>query len=279
MMKPILSHLLLCLLIMFCSAANARIINTQDTQFSIQENGLYLNSDFALNQTTGTADVLQFSGALGSQWLREPHLAFFAASGTFAKKDDERFINKYLGHLRYRYRIWKMVMAEVFAQAEYNEFRRILARVPCGIGPRIQYSVGEEQLFQVALGSSYMFEMVHLSKDKDENGVVYPDSLHTEYNHRWNNYLAFKLNLDFMSMGATLYAQPLFKDFSDWMLLLESDVSFTVTEQLSISLAYTLFHDRNPPEAVMNRDSSLKAILKVTLGPWFGDSDVKTPAQ
>ena len=252
---------------MICNAAEARIVNTQDKLFSITEDGLYLDADLSLSRTTGTAEVLQFAGALGTQWLREPHLLYFSASGTLAEKDDERFINHYYGHLRYRYRIWEMVMAEVFTQGEYNEFRRILARTPCGIGPRIEHTFGEKSVFQLAFGTSYMFEFVHLSEGTDTNDEPYSDNLATEYNHRWNNYLAFKVNISFMSLGATIYAQPRFDDFSDVTLLLESAVTFEVTDAFSVALSYTLFHDTRPPEGIVHQDTALNAVLKLTFGP------------
>ena len=262
-------HTLFWTLFLSTTAANARIVNTQDTLFSISEDGLHLHSDISTDWLTGTAEVLQFSGALGSEWLREPHLVFLSASGTLAQKDNERFINKYFGHLRYRYAIWKMIMLEAFVQGEYNEFRRLLVRMPCGIGPRIRYDIGEKRLFQIALGTSYMFELVYLSKDRDEDGVEYEDSLSHEYNHRWNNYLAVKLNVDFLSLGATVYVQPLFADFDNYMILLESSLTFTVTENLSVAFSYILFHDSAPPQGVINRDTALKALLKMTFGPWF----------
>lgn len=258
---------LILLSLYICGAVEARIVNTQDKLFSISRDGLYVDTDLSFTRTTGTAEVLQFSGGLGTQWLREPHLLYFSASGTLAMKDDERFINSYFGHLRYRIRIWKMTMAEAFVQGEYNEFRRILTRTPCGIGPRIEHAFGENSLFQLAFGTSYMFEFVYLSKGTDEHDVPYTDSLATEHNHRWNNYLAFKVNLDFMSIGATIYAQPLLEDFSDITLLLESDVTFKVTDSFRIGLSYTLFHDTRPPEGVVRQDTALNAVLKLSFGP------------
>ena len=270
---------MLCLLLVIPVSATGRIVNTQDKLFAIHDNGLYLDTELALNWLTGTAEVLQFTGAVGSHWLMEPHLFFLAASGTFARKDDERFINKYFIHGRYRYRIWKFAMMELFVQGEYNEFRRIRARMPCGVGPRIQQSVGEHAMFQFAFGSSYMFEWVNLSKDRDEAGVLYGDSLSAEYNHRWNNYISFKLDFAVMSLCATVYVQPRFDDFGDWMMLIESDLSFKVTEKLAVSFAYTLFHDSRPPEGVINRDTSLTAVLKIALGPWFSRTAPEKPTQ
>ena len=258
-----------------CGIAHARIVNTQDKLFSITRDGLYLDGDLSLARNTGTAEVLHFAGALGTQWLREPHLVYFSASGTLAIKDNERFINSYYGHLRYRYRIWKMIMAEVFVQGEYNEFRRILARTPCGLGPRIEHTFGEKAYFQLAFGTSYMFEFVHLSGGTDENDVRYADSLATEYNHRWNNYLAFKVNVAFVSLGATVYAQPRFDDFSDITVLLESAVTFKVTDSFSIALTYNLFHDTRPPEGIVKQDTALNAVLKLSFGPLLKKENIE----
>ena len=260
--------LLLLGLLLLCSVpASARITNAQDKMFSIQKDGLYLHSDLLINWTTGTAEVLQFGGALGSEWLKEPHLLFLNASGTFAQKDDERFINQYYGHLRYRFRIWRMIMAEMFIQGEYNEFRRLFVRMPLGAGPRLQYEIGENCRVQVAFGTSYMFELVHLSEDSDADGVRYADSLAYEHNHRWNNYLAFKVNLPILSLGATAYIQPKFNDFGDWMLLVESNLSFKVTDRLSVAFTYTLFQDSAPPQGVIKRDTALNAQITLAIGP------------
>ena len=266
------------MIVLFSTWGHTRIANTQDTLFSIQKDGLYLHSDLSLDWITGTAEVIQFSGSQGSQFLLEPHILFLTASGTFAKKDDDRYLNQYFGHLRYRYRIWKMIMAELFAQGEYNEFRRILVRLPLGVGPRIQRDFGTGRLLQLAFGTSYMFELVHLSEDSDAQGNRYDDSLEYEHNHRWNNYLAFKVNAGFVSLGATVYMQPELTDFNDWMLLVESELSFKITDYLALSITYTLFRDSKPPQGVINQDTALKTVLKFSFGPWLPQEARTDPA-
>ena len=253
-------------------SVDARITNAQSTLFDVTDDGLYLNSELAYSRSTGTADVTQLSFAEGTHWLGEPHLFFFSASGAYANKDGERYTNRYYAHLRYRYRIWKMIMAEGFVQGEYNEFRRILTRLPVGAGPRIEQTIGNDRLFQFALGSSYMFEFVRLSEDYNDDGVPYADSHHVERNHRWNNYLAVKLNLPVMSIGSTLYVQPKFTDFADYSLLWESDVTFNITDHLSISLDYVAFHDSRPPISVVKGDSEFKTLLTMQLGPFGGNN-------
>ena len=254
--------------------AEARVTNAQSTLFGIKDNGLYLNSELAYSWTTGTADVMQLSFGGGPHWLREPHLIFFSASGAYAEKDGERFVNRYYGHFRYRYRVWKPLMAEAFIQGEYNEFRRILTRLPVGAGPRIEYAAGKDRLFQMAFGSSYMFEMVYLSEDFDDAGVRYGDSLNHEYNHRWNNYLSMKLTLPVVSIGSTIYMQPRFDAFADYTVLWESDVTFKIAEGFAISFDYIMFHDSRPPDSVLKGDSELKTVLNVTLGPWLAPKNV-----
>ena len=261
------------LLLLLSVSSEARITNAQSRLLDIREDGLSLNSEIAYSWVAGSSEIMQFSFGGGPHWLREPHLFFLSVSGAYAQKDSERFVNRYYGHLRYRYRIWKPMMAEAFVQGEYNEFRRILTRLPVGAGPRIEHAVGDEALFLMALGSSYMFEMVYLSEDFNEAGVRYGDSHNHEYNHRWNNYVALKLKLPVFSVGSTIYMQPRFNDFADYLLLWQSDVTFKITDGFSISIDYSLFRDSRPPVSVVKQDTELKTVLNVTLGPWFAKQD------
>jgi hypothetical protein len=114
-----------------------------------------------------------------------------------------------------------------------------------------------------------MYEFVKLSEGENDDGEIYSDSLTLEHNHRWNNYLTVKVNLSYLSLGATIYAQPRFDDFGDFMILLESNITFKVTDKLSVGFSYTLFRDSTPPKGVVKQDTALQALLKLDLGPWF----------
>lgn len=256
-MKKILL-LALVIVIILPVAAYGKIMNVQNIMLETDE-GFGLGINTAVNWSAGNVDFLSVSFSVGLSYLHEPHLVIGTASGSYQYViDDESTIeSKYIGHLRYRYRIIDFFMMEVFVQAEYDEFKRLKLRSPNGCGLRLQQAFGP---FTIAGGISYMYEYMRLSVGD------YGDSGNVEHNHVLNSYLVMEYDItEDVSLLNTFYYQPKFINWYDYMLMDEFMVDIGIGSYFSIGLLYGFYYDSRPAETIEKMDNIIETVLSIEI--------------
>ena len=110
---------------------------------------------------TGNTEGMTLGAAGRVDWLMRRHLWFLYATAEYSRINHETNVSKSLAHLRYNYRLWPRLWAEVFTQIEHDRFRRLTDRELIGTGPRV-LAIDHAPL-QVLFGTAYMLEREKLN--------------------------------------------------------------------------------------------------------------------
>lgn len=156
-------------------------------------------------------------------------------------------------HLRYTRMQWLRAGFELFAQAQYDEFRLLSRRLLTGSGMRVVFTNFER--FRSWGGTGYMVEFERRAIAPENRRPEGPDPVHM-INHRSTTYLTLIVpfvpgHLDFLS---TAYLQPRWDDARDVQVLHEARLQVKVTDHLQITTDFMLRYDSRPPRGVERRD-------------------------
>jgi hypothetical protein len=239
-----------------CTAARAQV-NTEPLRKKIKATGWSVSIQGSLDAREGNTTGVDASAGGGTGFQTGRHMAFIFGSAEFARYNDTTSIDNSFVHARYNYEFLSWLWGEAFAQAQTDQFQRILLRDLVGVGPR--FAIYQSKDFDVYFGTGWMVE--HDTID------VLPGSNDRAdyYAHRWNNYVSINYQLDTrVTFASTLYAQPRWNDFSDVRMLEETALIFKITKVLSAAITGSYHYDSQPPAGVKTTDIDVKNVLSVT---------------
>lgn len=229
-------------------------VNVEPIRQELEASGQKLSARFGMIGRRGNTDGLSLDGGslIGVSGAR--HLAYLTASGSYAEYDGTRQVAKSFAHLRYNYGLLPRVAAEVFAQVETDEFRRLVARELFGVGPR--FTLLGNAVVRLYYGSSAMLELTQ------RNDTV-PAAARDVESLRWNNYASLTVRVqDRITLSETVYYQPRFGDFGDFWFLNVTGAHFVVTDVLSSRVDFTLRREAVVPAGVRPADAELSSSLE-----------------
>lgn len=194
----------------------------------------------------GNTELARFGGRARAQWLGGRHRFRLLASAQRTESDGTRIAESALLHLRHNRRLAARLQSLAFAQLQRNPFQRLSSRSLLGAGARV--ALVDDSRGQLGLGLAHMLE---LERIEDGGGDE-------ELDHRLSSFLVGELELrEGVSLGATVFAQPLWSDFGDLRATGELGLDVELTGRLSFQSSATLNHDSNPPAGVEETDWSL----------------------
>lgn len=231
-------------------------MNVQPLIADANQPGLLGAAEAALDLRTGNTQLLLLSGSLLGRYRTGRHLVFLLARKEFGKQGGERFSNKDFEHLRYRYAVLERLEAELFAQHDQDEFRRLAVRLLAGAGPRVTLIATDE--FNGAAGLAYMLEYEQL-----DDGP-YADSGDETLDHRLSGYLTGGLQLDDrLHFAQSVYAQPRIDQPDDLRVLGETELAVALDQHFSLKLTFSLAYDSRPPDGRRGLDTGTKTSLQL----------------
>jgi len=239
--------------------ARAQIVNVQGQLAKAPE------KDSVTGQVEGKFDWREGNnplfqiGGVGSLLIREGKLlALVVAKGEYGVSQGVDLSRKTFEHLRFRYSLdcrWKW---ELFAQHEFDRFRRLSVRAIAGTGPAVQ--IVNEKSFALLAGAAYLFELEQL----DERPATIDAGEGTIF-HRASFYLTGLEKIsEQVSIVETFYAQPRLGDPGDLRLLAELSVTTKLSKRIALTNSFTLAYDRTPPDGIKRFDSQLTLGVLVT---------------
>ena len=242
---------ILCFLLLLCAPLQAwAIINAEDLDLSIQEDGLLGKVGFSANGSSGNSDKINGEASGRLLWRHGPHTEMLVGNYAYGKSRGVRDTNKAFAHLRHRYALTPIRDAEAFAQAQQNEFAHLKLRTLLGGG--LRWSQGDENVsLHLGLGAFHEWE-------KLSNSTLPVSRL-----WRGNSYLAlgYALN-ERVRLQNTLYYQPALKDAADYRLLDDAALSVSLTDHLALRIAIEIAKDSQPPAGIKDTDISYKTGLE-----------------
>ncbi len=242
----------LCIIIcIFFSSSAYSQVNIEQIRWKGEKPGLSSVLDAGLALRTGNTEVVDLSASGTIGYRLKNHILFLVGKSEYGTREDENYLNRAMGHLRYNYLINNNVAWEVFTQGEFDEFRLLSDRRLLGSGLRLMKSYNNNAM-NTALGISYMYEMEKY--DIDNPGLV-----KSRYDNRLSSYIVFNLRIDErISAGFVTYVQPCIERFEDIKIIGDGLFSFQLSRSLKFMVSANLGYDTDPPSAVKKLDFVLK---------------------
>jgi hypothetical protein len=247
---------------LWSAPAHAQIVNVMG-MLDVDKQGLFVDINGNVDWRSGNVNFALVEGGFLVRLIYNNHMFLTTGKGAYGIKDDARFVGRGFGHMRYRYQFLPWIAGEVYGQAEYDEFRRYSLRGLVGGGVVLSWEY--KKSFEIAVGSTYMFEVNQFSGD-----FTYPGGGQEQLFHRWNNYLYLDIALQkHLRLVNTTYIQPFFSDFGDWRLLVDTTLSIKLWKWLSLTVSHILAYQSRPPVSPTATVAALDNVFKVGLSSRF----------
>ncbi|RLL55591.1 DUF481 domain-containing protein [Mariprofundus sp. EBB-1] len=227
------------------------IINAEDLDLSMDDNGVAGKMDFSVSGSSGNSDKMSSEASGHLIWRHAQHLEMLAASINYGKSSGVRDTNKSFVHFRHRYAWNEMWGLEAFTQAQQNEFAHLKLRTLFGAGGRWSYQ-SHGLSMHVGVGSFYEREVLRVVANIAPVTRLW----------RGNAYLALGYAFDErIRIQNTIYYQPAWKNPGDYRLLNDTALNVALNDRLDLKLVIEAAQDSQPPAGVNKSDVSYKTGL------------------
>jgi len=227
------------------------IINAEDLDLSIDDDGMAGKLGFSVSGSSGNSDKMSGEGTARLIWRHGQHMEMLVGSFSYGKSRGVRDTNRSFAHLRHRYAWSDRWGLEAFAQAQRDEFSRLNLRTLMGAGGRWSYQK-HGLAMHVGVGSFYEREALR------SVGVIAP----VTRLWRGSTYLALRYLFNArIRMQNTIYYQPAWKDPTDYRLLDDVALHIALNDSLDLKLVIEVGQDSRPPAGVKSSDVSYKTGL------------------
>jgi len=242
-------RILFILFLLLAPAQALAIINAEDLDLSIKEEGTVGKVELSLNGNSGNSAKINGEASGRLLWRYGLHTDMLVGSYAYGKSRGVRDTNKAFVHMRHRYALNEAWDLEAFAQAQQNEFARLKLRTLLGGGLRWSRQADDWQV-HVGLGSFY------------EREALRGTSAPATRLWRANSYLALHYVInDHLRLQNTVYYQPAWKQPADFRLLDDIAMSVALTDGVDLRLSLEMAHDSRPPAGIKPTDISYKTGL------------------
>lgn len=206
-------------------------------------------SSFSLVKNTRqvfSADVdahLQYK-TQNSLWLILGSYGFLKGAGT-------KFIDNTFFHLRYNYKLNKVIRWELFTQLQKNVITLIKSRFLVGTGPR--FKIASNEHLHLYAATLVMYEQ---EKEKTATAAEHKDVRNSSY------VSATIIPNKYMELVSTVFFQPLLKDVNDFRILHQASLKVKAAKNFSIRINWNYLNDSKPVLGIPSVNYSLTSGLE-----------------
>lgn len=236
--------------------AHAQIVNVQTALTNAPpHDGEAGQLEGKLTWREGNNPIFDVGGSGNLVIKRGDFLGLALARGEYGKSNGVLLTKKTFEHVRLRYKLDGPWLWEVFAQAEYDRFRRLNLRALTGAG--IGAELVDTKPIGVLAAIAYMYEDEQL----DGRAGTIDAGVHSTA-HRVSAYVTGHENL---STGAviveTVYAQPRIDSPRDIRIYGELSLQSKLTSRIALKDSLNIAYDATPPDGVKTYDTSVEASI------------------
>lgn len=232
-------------------------VNAEALRSVLRKHPRFLWLEGALAGRAGNTETMTFGGSLFGGLTHEPHLAFTRLSADYGEARGATTVARWMAHARYNYLLTSVVALEALAQVQHDRFRRIQVRDLYGAG--LRFSILRRDDIELFAGTTYLFE-------HEIVGQVTGAPQTNDTWHRSSDYVGVNLRVaPLVDLSSVTYVQPRWDDPTDFRILSESFVAFSITKILSARVSTTFWYDSAPPALVKTYDLEIKNSLVVKL--------------
>jgi len=241
---------------MLASLLSAQV-NTEALRKEDLSPGLHTTLGADLGYIAGNSSLLQLKSNLRFDY-RNGGNHFFLVTQYQQGSTDTLFINKGFAHLRGVKVLKPHLQIEGFLQREFNDFINLEDRQLAGGGLRIRWRQPEGPAetpipLQLNTGIGLMWEREQI----DTTGQASGDPEHGAVASlvRSTNYFVVSWQLDDrLTLFSTTYYQVDLRRSSDYRVLWEGRLGFTITKRLALTINLNLRYDSEPPGEIKSYD-------------------------
>jgi putative salt-induced outer membrane protein YdiY len=225
-------------------------VNTETLRKSDLEKGFHNNIQFRLGLNAGNSEYLKLKSKFRLDYVADNYYTFGVIEYQRGLQADELFINKGFAHFRYINTFLKSIRWEIFTQKEFNDFIRLRDRNLAGMGLRKSFMFMQKKHSHINLhlGVGFMWENEELDLDPvTETNII-----------RSTNYVSANWKIDDrLQLIHINYFQFDVENPSDFRLLAESTLHFSITKAFHFQTSLEFRYDSEPPLFIKKYDLEL----------------------
>ena len=257
-MKKLLITFACLVMLMRAEKLYSQIVNIEASRMQSDSVGWMGGANAAVGITRNTAKIFssEFEAYLQYKTSRDKGLWLILGNYNLLKIDGNKVISNGLFHLRYNYKVNEWLRWEIFGQYQNNGITQIDSRILLGTGPR--FKLVKNERLRLYAASLIMFE-----REKEATNPII-----THNDLRSSNYITLTYTpVENLTLVATTFFQPLFKNLSDYRILNQISFKVKATRHISVLLKWNYLHDRFPagtaPRTVYNFGTGIDYDLKI----------------
>jgi len=239
--------------------AHGQIVNVQGALAKpLPGDGVIGQVELKLNWREGNNPLFDLGGAGTVLVRRGPVLGLALARGEYGTSRGLTLTRKSFEHVRARVELDSRWRWEVFAQHEYDQFRRLSLRALAGTGPAFQ--IVDDKSVAVLAGAAYLYEYEQLDT---RAGTLDAGVRRTA--HRSSIYLTGHEDLPSgVAIVETVYLQPRLDHPDDVRVLGELSLVSKLMSSIALKNSLTVAYNRTPPDGIKRYDTQLELAVVVT---------------
>ncbi|MDP3558039.1 MAG: DUF481 domain-containing protein [Bacteroidota bacterium] len=232
-------------LFLFQTKIYAQIINIENKRFLKDTNGFIGKADVNFNINQNINQVLSLGVNIHSQYVHNRHRILAIGDLAFIKAGSQDFVNSGYQHLRYNYKMFKIITWEAFVQAQYNRILLLDRRYLAGTGPR--FKLIKKPNIKAYTAVLYMYEYQSQNNDSIES-----------YNNRMSSYLTLSFGSKKIEFTSTTFYQPNLANFNDYRIANDSSLEIIITNHFNFRVGFNLLYDTKQPIGIPDLTYILK---------------------
>lgn len=233
------------IILFFHFAASAQVINIESKRFLQDTNGFIGKADLNFNINQNISQVMSLGINIHSQYVRNRNRILAIGDLAFIKAGTQDFVNSGYQHLRYNYKISKLVTWEAFVQAQYNRILLLDRRYLAGTGPR--FKLFKTKNIRAYTAVLYMYEYQSQNNDSIES-----------YNNRISSYITIGMSFKKIEFATTTFYQPNLANFNDYRIANDSAFEIIITNHFNFKVGFNLLFDTKQPIGIPDLTYILK---------------------
>ena len=230
-----------------------QIVNMESQRYRTDTTGWAgsVGGNFAL--TNYGQKVFDVDANAHVQYKSKKSLYLFLGGYGFLKGDQQSYVDYGFLHLRYNYKLTKVLRLEAFTQLQQNTITKIQFRYLIGGGPR--FKLVETPKVKLYEGSLPMYEV---EKETCVAGNI--------TNWRCSNYLSFTFIPNKQTeLTTTTYYQPVMFDAGDYRLLNQTTCKIKAGKKVAVAINFNYQYDASPAAGVTKETYTFGTGVDVSL--------------
>lgn len=224
--------------------------------------GLHAKLNLEFDVLSGNSQLLLIKTTLRFDYLKRANHIFLVSSFQQGRKDTSYtlFVNKGFAHLRWTKSLRDDLFVEGFVQKEFNDFIHLEDRSLVGGGLRIRWLKVEADKKNISVIRLFTGSGLMLERESIKDSAI-----SITYLVRSTNYLVFKWEPDERLLcQITTYFQLDVSRLSDFRLLTDGGITFSLTGKLSALIKLYIRYDNEPLDGIKKHDIELTNGLSYT---------------